>query len=540
MYYFVTVTTATGMELPSDQSTEDIKSFIKLAKANNVTPIFTLGGWTGSQYFSSLAASASSRTKLAKQLLAFANKYGFEGVDVDWEYPDADGVGCNSPTTSDSANFLLLLKELRNVFGKSMKLTSAVSMTGFLGADGNPLSDVSEFASYLDFIQIMAYDVSGTWSATSGPLAPLHACSSGVGVDTAITSWTGAGFPASQILLGLPAYTTSFTLSSSQLTKSTTSIGGCNSQLYNAKTGTTPQGDPATDLGGSSTDICGNESSGYSGQWQMKGLISGGILSADEQSGAGGFTRYWDECLSTPFLFNSESKVLISYDDSESVKIKSEFAKEKGLAGVMVFDTQGYTEGVYSAMREALGFSASASSSSSSSSSSEASTSTSKAVVKSTATASKTKTASTTTITSSHTAVATHTTAAASSSNSSSSPACHKSSSSLGANSGSTPLVAKLSPSSPSSSSLTSAAASASASLTADAAAAGSAAVSILCTSSSTWSLCAGKECTKMGEVADGTRCEEGEIVWARRRERRGRAARGHGREKRGGHGRRV
>jgi len=42
------------------------------------------------------------------------------------------------------------------VFGKEMKLTAAVSMTGLLGADGNPLSDVSEFASYLDYIQIMA------------------------------------------------------------------------------------------------------------------------------------------------------------------------------------------------------------------------------------------------------------------------------------------------------------------------------------------------------------------------------------------------
>jgi len=148
------------------------------------------------------------------------------------------------------------------------------------------------------------YDVSGSWSATSGPLAPLHACSSGVGVDTAIDYWTGAGFPAPQILLyaspslpsraraqadlgdplsptnsGLPAYSTSFTLASSQLTNSTTTIGGYTSQLYNAKTGVTPQGNPATDVdSGPSTDACGNESSGgYSGQWQMKDLVSAGV-----------------------------------------------------------------------------------------------------------------------------------------------------------------------------------------------------------------------------------------------------------------------
>jgi GH18 family chitinase len=68
--------------------------------------------------------------------------------------------GCNIVSTADSANFLLLLKELRAKLGSSALLTAAVSMTGFIGPDGNPLTDFSAFAKYLDYILIMAVSAS--------------------------------------------------------------------------------------------------------------------------------------------------------------------------------------------------------------------------------------------------------------------------------------------------------------------------------------------------------------------------------------------
>lgn len=190
------------------------------------------------------------------------------------------------------------------------------------------------------------YDVSGPWSDKTGPLAPLRACSSALGVDTSIEAWTSRGFPASQILLGVPSYAISFGTESSQLTNSTTVAGGFSTRLYNAKTSRVPKGD-SSDTGGGSAS--------FSGQWKMQNLISEGILSEDETTGLNGYDRFWDECSATPFLFNPDKRVLISYDDSASIRQKAQYAMSQGLAGVMIFDTLGFTPAVYRSLKEGLG-----------------------------------------------------------------------------------------------------------------------------------------------------------------------------------------
>ena len=81
-YYFVTVTSATGFTVPTDQPASDIKAFVSQAKANGVKPVFSLGGWSGSIHFSSLVDSGTKRASLASKVQAFMTKWGFEGVDL--------------------------------------------------------------------------------------------------------------------------------------------------------------------------------------------------------------------------------------------------------------------------------------------------------------------------------------------------------------------------------------------------------------------------------------------------------------------------
>lgn len=83
-------------------------------------------------------------------------------------------------------------------------------------------------------------------------------------------------------------------------------------------------------------------------------MIQGGILSKDGKNGLKGYTRYWDACSSTPFLFNPAKKNLIAYDDAESIAAKAAFAKKRGLAGINIFAFNGFNTQVFQAARSRL------------------------------------------------------------------------------------------------------------------------------------------------------------------------------------------
>ena len=80
-------------------------------------------------------------------------KSGFIHPLCSWEYPNRQGIGCNLISANDSANFLSFLQTLRNQTGaQDLIISAAVSIVPFVGPDGNPMTDVSEFAMVLDYI----------------------------------------------------------------------------------------------------------------------------------------------------------------------------------------------------------------------------------------------------------------------------------------------------------------------------------------------------------------------------------------------------
>ncbi|GAA6062231.1 hypothetical protein JCM10212_000810 [Sporobolomyces blumeae] len=332
-YYFVTVTTSGGFEIGPGQNVSDVKRFTSLARKHGVQSLFSIRGWDGSQYFSDLVSTEKKRARFAKQIKAFVDENGFDGVDLDWEYPNSEGIGCNSIRSTDSANFLAFLKTLHDLLegAKKALITAAVATTPFNDADGVPLADVSDFATYLKYINLMTYDISGSWSATTGPNSPLRACGSDSSVVNAVKAWTSAGFPASQILVGLPAYAHSFT------------------------TNGIPKGDSEDVV--PITDSCNVTTTTYAGSWQYHELIDEGFLSADGKRGLHGWKRYFDECAATPFLYNSATKYFISYDDQESALAKTDYARKEGLAGVFLFDSTGFKDSpwILKSIRKHLG-----------------------------------------------------------------------------------------------------------------------------------------------------------------------------------------
>ena len=138
----------------------NIDKFVGLRGTNpNVKLLVALGGWNDSRTskYSVLLADPTKRAAFVKHAVEFLNQYGFDGLDLDYEYPGYDGV------STDKAGFTAWVQELREAFeqeGKGWELTAAVSVSKSVIDNGY---DVPELAASLDAIHLMSYDMHGSW-----------------------------------------------------------------------------------------------------------------------------------------------------------------------------------------------------------------------------------------------------------------------------------------------------------------------------------------------------------------------------------------
>ncbi|KAI9294251.1 glycoside hydrolase [Neoconidiobolus thromboides FSU 785] len=320
-----------------------LRNLTKLAKQHNVKTLISLGGWTGSQTFSKIVTKKEYRTSFINNAIKFLRKntkkedaeqteWDLDGIDIDWEYPGRKGDLCNIYSKEDSKNYLELLKELRCALDKEFPhnrklLTAAVRVEPFDGPDGKPMNDVSEFAKYFDFINIMAYDISNGGNST-GPNAPLYSINDQGSFASSIEAWNKAGFPLNKLCGGLAFYGRAKTTLRDITRNSNTLVHPAESVI--------PQGD-ASDVKEVSK-LCPAPLA-YGGYYQYKNLRQD-ILKKDPFTpcSSSGYERYFDHKTQTPWLFNKKTKKFISYDDPKSIQIKVDYAKKMGLRGVMNWD----------------------------------------------------------------------------------------------------------------------------------------------------------------------------------------------------------
>ncbi|OAV98368.1 hypothetical protein PTTG_25635 [Puccinia triticina 1-1 BBBD Race 1] len=113
--YFVATTGSEASEDLKIENEENLKAVVAGAKSHGVSVSLTVGGWTGSKYFSKLVADEDSRKTFAQTFLRAVKKYDFDGIDIDWEYPGVPGNDGNIISKDDSANYLKFLQTLRQV-----------------------------------------------------------------------------------------------------------------------------------------------------------------------------------------------------------------------------------------------------------------------------------------------------------------------------------------------------------------------------------------------------------------------------------------
>jgi len=296
--------------VPAFQTPSTLQQVVQLAHSHNVKVLLSIGGWTGSQYFSTMAASSSNRRTFTSACQQLVKQYNLDGIDIDWEYPGRPGNAGNAESPDDAANFLTLLQEMRQTLGPNVELTAATSLVPFYGSDGQPMTDVSSYLPYLDRVNIMAYDVN-VGTGHTGSNAPLAGEQS---VHSAIQSWTNAKWPASRITMGLAFY--------GRVAQVTASPDEC--------------GNPASGIPISGAQPQGS-SPGNPGVYLWRDMRKQGILT-EPTAAADGWRRGVDSQSSTPWIYNPDTSLFVSYDDPESIALKVNAVGCAGVGGVMAWD----------------------------------------------------------------------------------------------------------------------------------------------------------------------------------------------------------
>lgn len=157
-------------DLAKDYGKDGYGKFNKLRERNPaVKTMIAIGGWNeGSTKYSHVVANPTIRKRFVDNVVNFVKKYGFDGFDMDWEYPNQRGG-----VVADKKNYVLLLKELRERFDAEGLILSAAVGAAEVSASKSYI--ISEMSKYLHFINLMTYDLHGTWDKKTGINAPLYA-----------------------------------------------------------------------------------------------------------------------------------------------------------------------------------------------------------------------------------------------------------------------------------------------------------------------------------------------------------------------------
>ena len=307
-------------------------NFVHKPQHPQVRTLISVGGWTLSGRFSDLALTAESRRVFAESCVDFIRLYGFDGVDIDWEYPVEGGLPSNVYRPEDGVNYTLLLAELRTQLDAAAEedgTTYELSIAAPAGFDKVRHLECEKLGEILDFVNVMTYDLRGAWDLShTGHHAPLFSNPAEPNsaeivekytVDWALQEYLRQGVPADKLVMGVPFYGRGW--------------GGVSSSADGglfAPAGSVPPG--SWDDGSSgATGVDDHDTSGT----DRSGIVQ--FLQSGE------YQRYWDDVSKVPYLYSPTRNGghFISYEDAESLGHKLDYVDQHDLGGVMYWEITG-------------------------------------------------------------------------------------------------------------------------------------------------------------------------------------------------------
>jgi len=244
----------------------------RLKKKNpKLKVLLSIGGW-GSGNFSEMAATDSNRLAFALDCKRIVDDYNLDGIDIDWEFPTSSMAHISS-SPEDKDNYTFMMQTIRKAIGTKKLLTLA-------SIAGAKFIDFAKVEPYIDFVNIMAYDMAAAPQHHSGLYRSSH--SSYITADESVKAHLEVGVSAKKLVLGIPFY-------------------------------------------GHGKDRIPN------------------FIDYNKIVGLKGYQRQWDDTAKAPYLTNAQGDFVCTYEDVQSIGIKCSYIKQQHLLGAMYWDYAGDT-----------------------------------------------------------------------------------------------------------------------------------------------------------------------------------------------------
>ncbi|KAJ5538082.1 hypothetical protein N7494_007561 [Penicillium frequentans] len=271
----------------------------------------SIGGWDMndegiySSVFTDLAASTTAQDAFFTSVKAFLEQYGYDGVDIDWEYPGAaDRYG----TAADYDNYVTFLQNLRSSLGDGYGISITLPSSYWYLQN----FDIVNIAKTIDWFNFMSYDIYGTWDSTVDSIGPyVYASTNLTMIDSGLQLLWHNDIDPSQVNLGLGYYGRSYTLSDTSCI------------------------DPG----------CGFSAGGNPGPCsKTEGMLSYTEIMSVINDSSRNPTVWLDSTAAVKIAVFDEDQ-WVAYDDEETIKLKMDLANERCMGGVFAWAVDEDNEG---------------------------------------------------------------------------------------------------------------------------------------------------------------------------------------------------
>ena len=283
-----------GNRLIIDNQKDDLtlRKLVDLKKTNpNLKILISLGGWGGCEFCSDIFSSEKNREAFSKSVLKILQIYSVDGIDLDWEYPAIEGHPGHVFKPEDKQNFTFLIESLRRNLGETYEISFAA------GAHKEFLTNSIEWGKVMPLVNnvnLMTYDLVNGYSKTTGHHSALMKTNQQhLSAEYTVNYLDSIGVPLNKMVIGAAFYARVWD-----------NVPPENNGLYQKGT--------------FMAEVKYNQLESY-----LKD---------------NGFVNYWDSIAQAPYAYNKADQTFATFDNLQSVRLKTEYVKQKNLKGIMFWE----------------------------------------------------------------------------------------------------------------------------------------------------------------------------------------------------------